>query len=224
MQWPHWLDPQDPRLSRCDRPARIVAFRGELRSLKDLAAEHGQPLSRVRYRIDRLGWPIEAALKTPKGERPRPTKSCRPCPVMKCHAWGYAYVAYKVRGRRRCVYFGPWGTEKARAMYKRFAREWPRQLTEEQPRGQWPARRMLTHDGRTQSLARWAREFGIKASTLRWRLDVAGIDLAGALSTPLKARAQSKERPPRWSFPFPGGEAARVRVTRRRSSDGPNEA
>ena len=105
-------------------------------------------------------------------------------PKLKRHPLGVACVAFKVKGRRVWRYFGPFGSEAAAAKYRAFLRVWPSQLVADLPTGKWPARRMLTHDGRTQSLARWAKEIGITASCLKWRLDVAKWPVERALTTP----------------------------------------
>lgn len=59
----------------------MVEYRGEWRSLLDLAREHGKSPSSVRCRIDVLGWTIEEALTIPVGGRPvRTTPRPRPKP------------------------------------------------------------------------------------------------------------------------------------------------
>jgi hypothetical protein len=91
----------------------------------------------------------------------------RPCPVLRHHKkLGQAFVQYRVRGRRRVRYFGKWGSRAAAVKYAAWARRWPWQLQLIHTPGTWPAVRMVTHEGRTQSLARWAREVGLGASCL----------------------------------------------------------
>lgn len=60
------------------RPRQMVEYRGEWRSLLDLAREHGKSPSSVRCRIDVLGWTIEEALNTPIGATGRPRKGAPP--------------------------------------------------------------------------------------------------------------------------------------------------
>ena len=112
----------------------------------------------------------------------------RKCPQMRLHArLNLAYAAFKVRGKRRTVYFGPWESPTAKARYAAFRRQWPSQLSEPPPSGgRWPGLRLLTHDDRTQTVTRWAEETGIKATTIRFRLDVRGWSIAKALTTPVK--------------------------------------
>lgn len=108
----------------------------------------------------------------------------RPVPKLKRHRLGMAYVAFRVRGVRRWVYFGPWGSAAARAKYAAFVRRWPAQTVEPRSPGTWPAPRLLTHDGRTQRLGAWAKETGLKASTIRYRLDVLMWTIERTLTTP----------------------------------------
>ena len=105
-------------------------------------------------------------------------------PKLKRHPLGTAYVAFKVRGRRVYRYFGPFGSRAAEVKYAAWLRRWPAQLTEGPPPGRWPAVRLLTFRGRTQSLAKWAAQVGLKATTLRNRLDVQKWTLERALTTP----------------------------------------
>jgi hypothetical protein len=41
--------------------------------------------------------------------------------------------------------------------------------------------RLLTHNGRTQSIAAWADEVGVRSATIRTRLDLLGWDIPRAL-------------------------------------------
>lgn len=113
----------------------------------------------------------------------------RRCPALRHHkGLGQAYVGYKLKGCRRVLYLGPWGSPTARARYNAFCHRWPAQLLEPDPPkgGKWPVARMLTHEGRTQRLTHWAAELGIRATTIRFRLDVKGWTVARALTTPVK--------------------------------------
>jgi len=46
--------------------------------------------------------------------------------------------------------------------------------------------RLLTHNGRTQTMAQWAEELGMSYDTLRGRLDKLNWSLEKALATPVK--------------------------------------
>ena len=48
--------------------------------------------------------------------------------------------------------------------------------------------RTLTHQGRTQTMAQWADECGLKPTTLKRRLDKLGWPLERALSEPVRGR------------------------------------
>lgn len=52
--------------------------------------------------------------------------------------------------------------------------------------------RLLTFNGRTQSLSEWAAEIGISADTLRDRLDGRGLPVWLALSMPPKGQASRR--------------------------------
>jgi hypothetical protein len=108
----------------------------------------------------------------------------RPCPVMRRHRrLDAAYVSFRVRDRRRTIYFGRWNSKAAAAKFARFARLWPAQLREDVRAGKWPAVRLLTFAGRTQSVAAWAAETGLTSSAIRFRLG-RGWDVERTLSTP----------------------------------------
>jgi hypothetical protein len=49
----------------------------------------------------------------------------------------------------------------------------------------------LEHNGRSQSIAAWARELGVDPKTISWRL-ANGWTVAAALSTPAKQRKVAK--------------------------------
>lgn len=72
--------------------------------------------------------------------------------------------------------------------------------------------RMLTHDGRTQSIDRWADETGIPANTIRARIDHLGWDVARALTVPPDRRFRKGGRP--------RADAARPTPKLRKSADG----
>jgi hypothetical protein len=113
----------------------------------------------------------------------------RPAPRLKLHRLGMAYVAFRVAGAKRWVYFGPFGSQAARAKYEAFVRRWPAQLNEMAPMGKWPAVRLLTFRGRTLSIARWAAETGLKATTIRYRLDRLKWTVERALTIPTRTSA-----------------------------------
>lgn len=119
----------------------------------------------------------------------------RPVPRLKRHPNGQAYVSFKLYGRRRWIYLGPFATRTAEARYKAFCRTWPAVLFEPWPEpGEWPEQRMLTLDGRTRNLQAWAKEYGLKPRTLAHRLDVQGLPLEEALTRPVKPWVHRKRK------------------------------
>lgn len=82
-----------------------------------------------KARVQKLGWDTERAALTPpdrkgrRGGRHR-ADAPRPCPALKRHNSGRAYVRWKAFGRAHERYFGPWGSVEAAAGYRRFASQW----------------------------------------------------------------------------------------------------
>lgn len=120
----------------------------------------------------------------------------RPCPRMRVHhALRMAYVAWRVGPTRIVKYLGPAWSEKAEAMYRRFCRAWESQTVGILlRRGRWSTPRLLTHDGKTLSVAKWAKLVGVRAGTIRWRLDVLGWSVEQALATPARVWGCSSGR------------------------------
>jgi hypothetical protein len=109
----------------------------------------------------------------------------RPPPLKEHKRLRQHYVSFRVGKTRRYYYFGPLGSMSAQVKYRKWCQYWPAQLTEDsRPKGKWPKVRLLTFQGRTQSIARWAAEVGLKATTIRNRLDVRGWSVERALTTP----------------------------------------
>lgn len=110
------------------RPAKVYVHAGESLTLAGWAARAGFHPNTLRRRLGKMSFAEAVAL--PPGAPSEARRSARrPCPAMRYHrGTGQAYVAFRVRGRRRWHWLGPWGSRKAVAMYRRFAREWPRQL------------------------------------------------------------------------------------------------
>ena len=54
--------------------------------------------------------------------------------------------------------------------------------------------RLITFKGKTQNLASWSEELGIKSDTIRQRIDVYGWSIEDALSTPVWKRRRSQTR------------------------------
>jgi hypothetical protein len=109
--------------------ARAVTVGGETRTLAEWAKLKGLAAATIRSRIDKQGWDPERAVNTPPdhrfrhGGRPR-ADAPRPCPQLKRHPTGQAWVRWRFGGRTLCRYFGPFGSDQANAAYQRFAVEW----------------------------------------------------------------------------------------------------
>lgn len=108
----------------------LITHDGETLSLAAWSARTGIPVSTIRSRIVKLRWSVAEALTTPLDRRFRgggrhKSDAPRPCPELKKHpATGLAYCRWSDRGKEQWKYFGEWGTERATAAYRRFAREW----------------------------------------------------------------------------------------------------
>ena len=55
--------------------------------------------------------------------------------------------------------------------------------------------RLITHEGRTQTIAQWARELGMDYDVIRSRLDRYGWPIARALNEPARERSKRNARP-----------------------------
>ena len=114
----------------------------------------------------------------------------RPCPVLRFQrATNQAYIAFKLNGVRRTLYFGVWLSPAAEVAYAKFERSWPRPLFDTPPPKPRPAPRLLEHDGRVQTLTAWAREVGLKRSVLAYRVDFLGWPIGRAITTPSRTKA-----------------------------------
>lgn len=125
--------------------------------------------------------PVAVASSPPFAEEARP--SGRRCPRLQRHPAGQAAVAFKVRGRRRWVYFGVWNSPEAMASYAAFKARWPAQL-EDVPTVKPHVPRLLTLNGEVKRLAEWARSTGLKPVTIRYRPGVLHWPVERALTTP----------------------------------------
>jgi len=111
-------------------PQRFLTYNGETKPLTEWAKQYGVPHGTIRSRLD-LGWTIERALTTPVDRRfssknaGRTAKGIpRPCPKLKKHADGSAYVRWQSKGQRHWITFGTWGSKAATDGYRRFTLEW----------------------------------------------------------------------------------------------------
>ena len=116
---------------------RLLAHRGEILPISHWAKLLRIPHTTIRQRIDQFGWSVERALSTPPDGRFKSSRSGRPargvprpCPVLKRHPRGYAYVRWATNGKTYERSMGPWGSEEARAKYVRFSLEWTQGLSE----------------------------------------------------------------------------------------------
>lgn len=108
---------------------RTITHDGQSRSLQGWAEATGIPAGTIASRLNK-GWAVARALterpdrRFAKGGRPR-ADAPRRCPELKEHAAkGAAYVRWHDGDREQWRYFGPWGSDEARAGYRRFALEW----------------------------------------------------------------------------------------------------
>ena len=110
----------------------------------------------------------------------------RRCPMIRRHTSGQAYVAWKLRGKRRTLYLGVWGSSAAEAVYHQFAASWPKPMLEPAPTRSRREPRLLTYGDTTQTLWAWAKALRLKPGTLAYRLDVLKWPLVRALYTPAR--------------------------------------
>jgi integrase len=112
------------------QPARILTYNGESRTLDEWARLRRIPANTIRSRIDKQGWPVDRALCEPldsrfsKRRKRVPVGVPKPCPAIKEHASGLAYVSWYAGGKQHYRYFGRWGTTAAGVAYQTFAAEW----------------------------------------------------------------------------------------------------
>src|SRR5262249_35105545 len=112
------------------QPARKLTHQGEELTIREWSERTGLAVETIRSRIDLLGYTVAEALTTPAdprfGRSPgRPRADApRPCPDLKQHSTGQAYCRWKVAGQSFYRYFGQWGSDEAKAGYKRFMIEW----------------------------------------------------------------------------------------------------
>ena len=128
------------------------------------------------------------------GPAPRPEPR-RPVPKLKRHPTGQAAVCYRVAVRGGGATSACTAARPARDAYRQWAAGWPEELNEQPPKPRTVV--LLTWKGVTQSVAAWARELGIGALSLRWRLS-RGWSVERALTTgrlrPWFARRAEAER------------------------------
>jgi hypothetical protein len=107
------------------RKAMLLTFAGETLPVAVWAKRAGINPQTLKARI-RVGWALAEALSTPAGvRRASVRRKPRACPRMHHHKpLNLAYVAWRVRGKRRWLYFGPWESDKAKLAYNRFQRNW----------------------------------------------------------------------------------------------------
>ncbi|HKB02526.1 MAG TPA: hypothetical protein VKD90_09925, partial [Gemmataceae bacterium] len=112
------------------RKPRVLTLNGKTHTINEWSERTGIPVETIRTRIDVLGKTEAEALTTPVDPRfrrstGRPSADRpRPCPGLKRHASGQAYVRWKAGGVPFYRYFGDWGSEDAKAGYRRFQVEW----------------------------------------------------------------------------------------------------
>ena len=108
---------------------RLIEYDGRVQSVSAWAKETGLSHSTITTRLAN-GWPIADALGAPAAKKfdprgRRKTGSFRPCPRLKEHkSSGRAVCEWVTKGVRHSRYFGPWGSAKADAGYRRFQAEW----------------------------------------------------------------------------------------------------
>jgi integrase len=110
-------------------PPRLLKYKGESLPIDRWAERTGIPAATIRSRLKARPGDVAYALGTPpdprfgRGGRPR-ADAPRPCPPLLRHQSGRAYVRWSSAGRRHTRYLGEWGSDEAKAGYRRFALAW----------------------------------------------------------------------------------------------------
>ncbi|QJW92957.1 tyrosine-type recombinase/integrase [Frigoriglobus tundricola] len=123
------------------RAPTILTHNNKSLPLREWARLKGISPHLLHKRLSELKWDVARAIDTPvrqtvrRGGRHKAGVP-RPCPALKKHPSGRAYVRWKMRGRTFERYFGAWGSAKATADYRRFALEWATGLFE-RPTSEW---------------------------------------------------------------------------------------
>jgi integrase len=110
-------------------PPRTITFDGLTLTLGEWADRTGIPAETIRSRLDKQRMPTAKALTAPVAKKYDPRKAVpvnvpRPCPPMKRHPCGQAYCRWSAAGKNHWRYFGPYGSDRAAAAYRRFQLEW----------------------------------------------------------------------------------------------------
>lgn len=110
---------------------RLLTHNGETLPITEWVKRTGIPAATIRSRIDSFGWSHSESLTVPVDRRfsspnaGRVAKGMpRPCPKLKRHYDGTAYVRWQSKGQRQWLGFGPWGSAEAIEGYRRFTLEW----------------------------------------------------------------------------------------------------
>jgi integrase len=109
--------------------ALVVEYRGEKKTIAELAALAGIDAATLRVRIRDFGMSAEEAVSRPLRKRSRsggrPARNVpRPAPKLKKHPSGRAYSRWKMAGGVNERYFGRYGSPEAADAYRRFAADW----------------------------------------------------------------------------------------------------
>lgn len=197
--------------ARNTRKTHHITLDGVTKPFKDWAAHFGLRDSLVHTRINKLGWPIEKAFKTPVAKVDQasaryPEQAALNEAIQRCHnPRNPAYPNYGGRG----IFVAPaWRGRGGLKAFVASVGKHPgigysleridvngnyvpgncRWATRQEQVNNRRVTKKLTYEGTTRTYAEWARIIGINEHAIRWRI-AAGWPLARVLSqTPIQAR------------------------------------
>jgi integrase len=169
-----------------------ITHDGVTLSLKQWSEKTGIPPATIKSRLG-AGWPLADALGTPVDRRfarggRRKAGGQRPCPELKEHPTsGQAYCRWSERGKDTWRYFGAWGSEDAKRLYRRFSVEWAAGATTGTGVGETTVGRLivlwLAHCERTyRKRGKVTSEYHCNRSAMRYLNELYGDEPAAGMT------------------------------------------
>lgn len=159
---------------------RLITHNGQTLSIPEWAKKLGLSDKALYYRINELGLPTEEALSLPKNYN---AHSPRPFYAKKYWLNGKQWTILELSEAHGIPY---------NTLYRRLCGK-------DKQRKKWTVKqaittkvgatteRLITYQGKTQSLTKWAKEVGLSADLIRQRLDRLAWGTERALTTPIQS-------------------------------------